>query len=93
MYDALEDWDYSCYTLGADVDGHTATGIGCYSFFRDAAVSAPMGINTNGAKNVNIDKALNVYLNGVNGSAINNLVDGDGKLVDSATQVTYHCEV
>lgn len=93
MYDALgSTWDFSCYTLGDDVDTHTATGISCYSYFRDAAVSALIGINTGAAKNVYVDKALSVYLNGQEGSSISNTLNNDGLNVNSSQRVQYHCD-
>lgn len=93
MYDATDDvWGYSCYTLGENVDTHTATGIGCYSYFRDAAVTAPRGIDTSSAMNVKIDKSLAVFLNGIAGSAISNTFNDDGLEVNSTQQAQYHCE-
>lgn len=92
MYDYTDPvWDFSCYTLGENVTSHTATGIGCYSFFRDAPVQAPSGLRTNGAKGVAIDKALTVFLNGNDASSINSVVDSDGLAVNANVQVQYVC--
>lgn len=93
MYDALEPvWNHSCYRLGDGVNAHTGTGMGCYSFFRDAAVVVPIGIDTGLAKNVEIDKATSVYLNGQTGSGIANLYNNDGKFVNETVHVQYHCQ-
>jgi hypothetical protein len=93
MYDYTQpSWDHSCYKLGSGVSGHTATGLGCYSFFRDASVYAPAGINTNGAKGVVIDKAASVFLDGNQNSGINNVMDIDNMAVDSKLHVQYRCK-
>lgn len=64
MYDALNPtWEFSCYTLGSNVTSHTATGLGCYSYFRDASVIAKNGVEVSSAL-YNIDKAVSVFLNG-----------------------------
>jgi len=93
MYDYLEPtWDYSCYKLGPYVNGHTATGLGCYTFFRDASSYAEKGIDTSTASNVKIDKAVSVWLNGNQLSGIYNTINSDGKAIDSQNHVQYHCE-
>merc|ERR1712224_273713 len=90
MYDAAAPtWDYSCYTLGDKVNTHTATGLGCYTYFRDASVYAPTGVNTGGAGNYNIDKAVSVFLNGNVNSGLNNTLNYDGLKVDSVGHVQY----
>lgn len=92
MYDYTGDvWDHSCYTIDKSVDGHYATGLGCYSFFRDYDAVAPSGVNTNGAENVKIDKAASVWLNGVDGSGIENVINQDGLSVGSQQQANYEC--
>ena len=92
MYDWTEPtWDHSCYKLGANVTGHTGTGLGCYSYFRDASSYAIKGIDTNGAKSVNIDKAVSIFLDGNQNSGINNIMNDDGKYVDSKVPVHYRC--
>lgn len=94
MYDFLEtSWNYSCYKLGQDVTNHTATGLGCYSYFRDASVYAEKGIDTSGASGVKIDKAVSVFLNGYDKSGIKSIIDDDGQAVDYSMRVQYHCEV
>mmetsp|Transcript_11578 Transcript_11578/g.11949 ORF Transcript_11578/g.11949 Transcript_11578/m.11949 type:complete len:566 (+) Transcript_11578:200-1897(+) len=92
MYDYTNsNWPYSCYKIGSNVDSHTASGLGCYTYFRDASVYTDSGITTNGNKNVKIDKAVSVWLNGNQLSGLNNVIDLDGKKVDSQTHVQYHC--
>lgn len=92
MYDYLEPtWDHSCYKLGPYVNGHTATGLGCYTYFRDASSYAEKGFDTSTASNVKIDKAVNVWLNGNQLSGIYNVLDSDGKAIDSQNHVQYHC--
>jgi len=73
MYDYLAPtWEHSCYKLGDNVTSHTATGLGCYTFFRDAAVYAEKGIDTGAATGVKIDKAVSVFLDGNVNSGLNN---------------------
>jgi hypothetical protein len=92
MYDWTEPtWEHSCYKLGANVTGHTATGLGCYSYFRDASSYAIKGIDTSTAKSVNIDKAVSIFLDGNQNSGINNIMDDDGMAVDSKMHVHYRC--
>jgi hypothetical protein len=44
MYDFTgEVWDHNCYKLGEDVTTHYATGLGCYSFFKDSGSKATAG--------------------------------------------------
>ena len=94
MYDVTDaTWDHSCYTLGAGADTHTATGLGCYTYFRDASVYAPRGIDTTAATgNINIDKAVSVWLNGNVNSGLNNTMNDDGRAINSVTKVQYRCE-
>lgn len=93
MYDVTDaNWPYSCYKIGSNVDTHTGSGLGCYTYFRDASVYSESGIKTNGGKNVKIDKAVSVWLNGNQLSGLNNVIDSDGKKVDSQTHVQYHCQ-
>jgi hypothetical protein len=93
MYDYLEpNWNHSCYKLGSNVNGHTATGLGCYTYFRDASSYANKGVDTSSATNVKIDKAVSVWLNGNQLSGLYNVMDNDGQAVDSQTHVQYRCE-
>jgi hypothetical protein len=87
-------WNHSCYKLGADVRGHYATGLGCYSYFRDASCYANRGIDTSVATSsgVVIDKAMSVWLNGEQQSGIRGVVDDDGEAVDSEKHIRYHCD-
>jgi hypothetical protein len=86
-------WNHSCYKLGANVRGHYATGLGCYSYFRDASCYANSGINTSAptTTGVVIDKAMSVWLNGTPLSGIRNVVDDDGKAVNKQRHIRYHC--
>jgi hypothetical protein len=93
MYDYLgPHWNHSCYKLGPNVKGHIATGLGCYCNFRDASTYANKGIDTSTATNVQIDKAVSVWLDGKNHSGINNVIDSDGQAVNNQTRVQYHCQ-
>eukprot|EP00600_Ochromonadales_sp_CCMP1393_P000501 CAMPEP_0174980406 /NCGR_PEP_ID=MMETSP0004_2-20121128/15335_1 /TAXON_ID=420556 /ORGANISM="Ochromonas sp., Strain CCMP1393" /LENGTH=656 /DNA_ID=CAMNT_0016232073 /DNA_START=242 /DNA_END=2212 /DNA_ORIENTATION=+ len=147
MYDYVDSaqWDYSCYTIrapnGGNITTHTASGLGCYSYFRDAAVLAVAGINatttttattstttstststrsisnssssssgvntvvakgtgtetestTTGTSSggIRIDKAMSIFLNGVEGSGIGNIINNDGQAVSTALRVQYHCD-
>ena len=67
MYVAGDVWDHSCYKIGANVTTHHASGLGCYSFFRDHAAECPVGFSVPDVTGVKIDKALNVYLSGEEG--------------------------
>jgi hypothetical protein len=91
MYDFLgEEWPHSCYAVGEGIEKHTASGIGCYSFFRDEPNAfATSGINTNGGSSVEIDHAVSVFLNGYGG--IKNVVDSDGQSVDEDEHVARDC--
>lgn len=95
MYDAVDaTWDHSCYTLGNKVNSHTATGLGCYTFFRDASVYAPTGINTANAAAggfILIDKAVSVFLDGNVNSGLNGTMNADGLKVDANGKVQYRC--
>ena len=91
MYDFLEDeWPHSCYKIGEGVTSHKATGLGCYSYFRDYAATCSTGVDTGGG-NFDIDKAVSVWLNGVDGSSIKNVIDADGLLVDGETRQQFYC--
>ncbi|GMH88848.1 hypothetical protein TrST_g3650 [Triparma strigata] len=64
MYDCMEDeWLHSCYRIGEGVKDHKATGLGCFSYFRDHAGSCAHGVDTGGGS-FNIDKAASMWLNG-----------------------------
>jgi hypothetical protein len=44
MYDYTEPvWDHACYKVGENVTAHYATGLGCYSFFKDSGSTCPAG--------------------------------------------------
>ena len=94
MYDALEPtWDHSCLSVGGNATQFKATGLGCYSFFRDANVRAPSSFKLADptATKANIDKAVSVFLNGVEGSGIDSVIEGDGEKVGNDEHVKYHC--
>lgn len=95
MYDYLEDvWDHDCYKIGANVTSHFATGLGCYSFFRDSGSKATAGFSKPDLNNVKIDKACSIFLNGAEGmgSGILNLINDDGKYVNASRMWMYHCD-
>lgn len=95
MYDFMEDiWDYNCYKITNDVTSHYATGLGCYSYFKDSNSKATAGISKPKLDNVKIDKACNIFLNGApdKTSGILNLINDDGKYVNASQLWMYHCE-
>ena len=95
MYDYMEEeWDHNCYKIGDDVTSHYATGLGCYSFFKDSNSKATAGFTRPLLEGVKIDKACNIFLNGAEGmtSAILNLINNDGKYVNASQPWMYHCE-
>lgn len=93
MYDYTGDvWDHNCYKVGSNVTTHHASGLGCYSFFRDYASECPVGFSVPEVGGVVLDKAVNIYLNGVNGSKISNIVNHDGGTATATHPVAYHCE-
>ncbi|GMH88918.1 hypothetical protein TrST_g3674 [Triparma strigata] len=91
MYDYMEDeWPHSCYRIGEGVKDHKATGLGCYSYFRDHAGSCAHGVDT-GSGNFNIDKAVSVWLNGVDGSSIKNVINNDGLVAEAENPHQFYC--
>ena len=91
-YDTTSDvWDHSCFVVGEGVTSFYGTGLGCYSYFRDHVAVAEKGIDTGGNSAVIIDKAVSVWLNGMDGSSIKNVIDADGLNVDETNHVAYSC--
>jgi hypothetical protein len=92
MYDYLESvWNHSCYKVEETVSGHYASGMGCYSFFRDASSYAERGLDTSAAKNISVKSAVSVWLNGYENSGIKNVINDDKRSVDSTNRVQYNC--
>jgi len=97
MYDFEgKDWGHSCYKIDGAVNRHEASGVGCYSFFRDDDEAfATSGFDTggNGVKKggVEFHNAVSVKLNG--GGGILNVIDSDGESVSENGHTARNCGV
>ncbi len=83
------DMGYSGYVVADGVTGHTAYGVGVYSYFRDNSVTVQNAIRTGSSTGVSFTNSLSVFLNGK--GAIEHVIDGQGSVVAGVNQQEYVC--
>ncbi|KAH8897957.1 hypothetical protein GQ53DRAFT_803071 [Thozetella sp. PMI_491] len=72
---------YASYKVADQVKDHEAWGLGIYSYFRDAPVKLENAIEVPNAPGVKIHHMTTVWLNGVAGSEVTHVINGEGERV------------
>lgn len=72
---------YASYKVADNVTSHEAWGLGVYSYFRDSPVKVENAIEVPNRPGVNIHHMTTVWLDGVAGSEITHIINGEGERV------------
>ena len=69
---------YASYKVADNVSSHEAWGLGVYCYFRDTAVKVENAIEVPKCAGVKVHHMTTVWLNGVAGSEISKIINGEG---------------
>jgi hypothetical protein len=72
---------YASYKVADSVTTHEAWGLGVYCVFYDAPVLADTAIETGGTPGVKMHHMVTLRLNGMKGSGIKHVINGEGSAV------------
>ncbi|WP_407268557.1 discoidin domain-containing protein [Radiobacillus sp. PE A8.2] len=78
---------YAAYKVADDVNNHTLWGAGSYSYFRDADVNLYNSFETPNNDGISMNHMTTVWLNGMAGSEIENVINGIGDNVTSSSDM------
>nr|AYM53437.1 coagulation factor 5/8 type domain protein [Melittangium lichenicola] len=79
---------YASYKVADSVTSHEAWGVGVYSFFRDAAIKSENAIEAPNTQGVKFHNMTTIWLNGMAGSEITHIINGQGGRVYGSTPAT-----